>query len=174
MKGLEEQFIERLTSSAGFAALTEQASLSAVRTASAEHRKDLAELLKHGLSRSDAEMVEEQALMSLRDRLNDAQVVILMAYGSFKRTFGDTALNEFQAAHPGVFDLSPPDSGSSPDDSRRWTMLEHYERELNALGLLRDTEGVVKSGPRRKYQITNLGRLLLEAIGRFRDPDGRE
>ena len=174
LRGVEAQFKERLASSSGFAALAEQASVSAVRTASTEHRADLAELLKHGLSRSEAEMLQEEALLSLRDRINDAQVLILMAYGNFKRTMGDTELKAFHDAHPGVFDVRSPDSGRSAEHKQRWTMLEHYEADLNALGLLRDTEGIAKSGPRRRYQITDLGRLLLEAIGRYRDPSHRQ
>lgn len=167
--GLEEQFKTRLASDAGFAALTEQATLSAVRAASGQHRSDLAELLKQGLSHSEAEMLEEQALLSLRDRINDAQVLLLMSHGSFEQTFRNEERAEFQKAHPGVFGIRPTTYGSSPDERRRWTMREHYERELAAYGLLKDTEGIAKSGAVRRYEITSLGLLLLKAIGRDRD-----
>jgi hypothetical protein len=170
LAGIEEQFKERLATSSGFAALAEQATLSAVRTASDEHRTDLSELIKHGLSQSDAAMIAEEALLRLRDRLNDVQVLLLMSYGNFRRVMGDAELKAFQDAHPGVFSPSPPTKDSPDDERRRWTMREHYESEIEALGLLRDTEGIAKSGARRKYQITPLGRLLLEAIGRYRDP----
>jgi hypothetical protein len=170
LKGVEEEFKQRLASSNDFAALAEQAAVSAVRTGSSDHRADLAHLLKHGLSKSNAEMIGEQALMSLRDRLNDAQVIILMAYGNFKQTFGDAEFGAFSKAHPGLFSVSPPMFGSSPDEGRRWTMVNHYESELATLGLLHDTQGVVKPGPDRQYAITSLGILLLQAIGRYRDP----
>ena len=175
LSGLEEQFNERLSTTAGYAALAEEASLAAVRTPSAEERSDLAAILLHGLSRDDAEMLEEAALLSLREQLNDAQVVILMSYGNFLRTMGDDELDAFRKAHPGVFDMQPLTMGSSEEERRRWAMREHFEGQLEALGLLRDREGVIKSGQRRKYEITHLGRLLLQAIGRYRDPkQGRE
>jgi len=170
LKESDEQFKERLSSSNGFAALAEQVAVSAVRTASTDHRADLAELLKHGLSSSEAEMLEEQALLSLRDRINDAQVLLLMNYSNFKPTLRDGERSAFQQMHSGLFSINPPPRGSSTEDQRRWTMREHYESELATLGLLRDTEGIAKSGPQRKYEITSLGRLLLQAIGRYRDP----
>ncbi len=172
MTGIEERFKDRVTSDPAFAALAEEASVSAVSTASDEHRKDLAAVLRHGLSREEAEMLEEQALLRIRNRLNDAQVILLMSYGNFRRTMGDTELKEFWDAHPGLFDVHPPAMNSSSEQRRRWTMKEHYESELEALGLLRDTEGTIKSGRTRKYQISSLGLLLLEAIGRYRDPRG--
>ena len=170
MTGLEDRFKERIASDPGFAALTEEASVSAVNTASDDHRRDLSALLHHGLSREEAEMLEEQALLRLRNRIIDAQVILLMSYGNFRRTMGDTELKEFWDAHPGLFGIHPPAMDSAPEERRRWTMREHYQAELESLGLLHDTEGVVKSGRSRKYEITGLGRLLLEAIGRYRDP----
>lgn len=168
---LEVRFKERLAASPSFAALAEEACVSAVRTASDHHRRDLAALLRHGLSRDDAEMLEEQALLRLRTRVSDAQVVLLMSYGNFRRTMGNAELKQFWDQHPGLFDVHPPSMSSSAEERRRWTMKEHYEAELESLGLLRDTEGVAKSGRPRKYEITPLGRLLLEAIGRYRDPN---
>ena len=60
----------------------------------------------------------------------------------------------------------PPDSGASEDQARRWVMYRHYEDDLVSLGLLRDLEGVAKSGRRRKVAIADLGRLLLDAINK--------
>jgi hypothetical protein len=119
----------------GYAALAEHASLAAVATASSDHRRDLAAILRHGLSRSDAEMLEEQALLSLRGQLNDAQVLILMDFGNFMRTFGDEERKAFHELHSPRFELLPPDSGSSDDEIRRWTMFQHYESGLESLGL---------------------------------------
>jgi hypothetical protein len=174
LSGLEEQFKERLNSDPAFASLVEEASIAAVSTASDSHRDDLTRLLKHGLSRDQADLIEEQALMRLRNRLNDAQVILLMSYGNFKRTMGDAELKEFWDQHPGLFSAHPPTMTSPPEERRRWTMREHYAAELEALSLLRDTEGIVKSGQQRKYQITALGRLLLAAIGRYRDPNATD
>jgi hypothetical protein len=49
-------------------------------------------------------------------------------------------------------------------------MFRHYEDELMARGLLRDTEGIAKSGTTPRLEITDLGRLLLEAIERAATP----
>ncbi len=168
--GLEEDFKARLASTPGFAALAEDTAVAAVRTASAEHRRDLAALLVHGLSRADAEMIEEHALLELRNRLNDVQVILLMSYGNFRRMMTDPELEQFWGAHPGIFAVMPPTMTSSADERRQFTMKEHYEAGLESVGLLRDTEGVAKSTGQRRYEITPLGRLLLEAIGRYRDP----
>jgi hypothetical protein len=170
LNGIEDRFQQRVASSPSFAALTEEASVAAVSTASDEYRRDLAALLHHGLFRDDAEILEEQALLHLRDRINDAQVILLMSYGNFRQTMGDTDQQDFWDAHPGLFDVHPPLMNSSPDEIRRWTMKEHYGAELESLGLLKDSEGIAKSGRVRNYEITALGRLLLDAIGRYRDP----
>ena len=45
-------------------------------------------------------------------------------------------------------------------------MHEAYVTELVTVGLLEDEEGMAKSGRSRRVRITELGRLLLEAIGR--------
>jgi hypothetical protein len=167
LQGLEEEFKTRLASSVPYAALTEHASLSAVRTPSDEHRRDLAAILQHGLSRDDAEMLEQQALLVLRDQINDAQVLILMSYGNFQRTMGDTELDNFQKLHSSVFAVQQPSMASSPEERRRWTMYEHYRMHLEGLNLLEATD--TRTGSRR-FKITPLGKLLLDAVGRFRDP----
>jgi hypothetical protein len=167
---LESSFRERVHGSPAFAALVEEAAVSAVRTASYEHRRDLAWLLANGLSADEARLLDAQALLRLRDRITDAQVILLMSYGNFRRTMNDSELFEFKSKHPGLFDRTPPTMSSSEEEVRRWSMGEHYRAELETLGLLRDTEGIVKSSRGRKYEITALGKALLAEIGRYRDP----
>jgi hypothetical protein len=167
---LESDFRERISSSPGYAALVEEAAVSAVKAASDNHRRDLAWLLTNGLSMDEAELLDAQALLRLRDRITDAQVILLMSYGNFRRTMGDSELHEFQSKHPGLFDRNPPTMSSSEEHVRRWSLSEHYRAELETLGLFRDTEGEVNSSRSRKYEITVLGKALLTAIGRYRDP----
>jgi hypothetical protein len=162
----EQQLRDRLETSAAFSSLAEQASLAAARSASSKRRRELADLLRTGFSRPDAELIEHEALLHLLERLNDAQVLILMDHGHFEPTFGNTKRQTFQAKHAGVFDVMPPDSGASEGQARRWVMYRHYEDDLVSLGLLRDLEGVAKSGRRRKVAIADLGRLLLDAINK--------
>lgn len=164
--GLRDEFHERVQSSAPFAVLTEEATLAAVRTASDERRGDLAALLRNGFDHDDSRVEEDLALARLLERLNEPQVLLLMSYGNFKRTMGDTELRDFQLKYPGVFEIHPPTQTGSSDDRRRWAMHNHYIAELVSFGLLEDEEGIAKSGPRRKVRITPLGLLLLQLIGR--------
>jgi hypothetical protein len=163
---VEEQFKVRLHESAAFASLAEQVSLAAVRSPSAERRCDLAELLRHGLSRPDAELIEEHAVVRLLDQLNDAQVLILMQHGSFTDSMVDPARDEFVERNADILAVMPPGYGDPEEQHRRWTMYRHYEDGLIGLNLLEDAEGIVKGGPVRRVRITALGCLLLTAIGR--------
>jgi hypothetical protein len=162
LEGVEDAFRARVQESAAYSSLVEQASLGAVRSASSRRRGDFAELLRTGLTLDDAAVIEHEALLRLLERLNDAQVLVLMSYGSFRQQYaGSPELKAFIAAHPGVFDIEAPTFGSSDEDAeRRWTMREHYESELKTLGLLRGQQGS------REPEITALGRLLLKSIGR--------
>lgn len=173
LTGLETLFKERVQALPSYAALAEEACVSAVRTPSDEHRRDLAGLLATGLSLDEARLLEAQALLRLRESITDAQVILLMSYGNFRRTMNDPELEEFRAKHPALFGLVPPVMTSTDDEIRQWAMNEHYRAELATLGLLRDTEGIVKSGRKGQYEITTLGKALLAAVGRYRDPHAR-
>lgn len=166
LKGLEEQFKERLHHSPAYASLFEESNLSAIRSANPERRRDLASLLKTGLQWADAELLEHHTMIRLLERVNEAQILILMGHGNFSGGFGDKALEAFHNAHPGVFAVEPPHRRGSEEDDHRWAIHSHQVDELLALGLLKDTEGVAKSGAIRRVDITTLGRMLLEAIER--------
>lgn len=164
--GMEKTLTARLKDSAAYAGLAEDVSVAAVRSISPERRTDLAELLCRGLSRSDAELTEHQALLHLLQHVNDAQVVILMEKGSFSDRMHDPARDAFIEGHATVF-AHPPSAAADEDALRRWTVYRHYEDELVAMNLLKDSEGVVTSGVGYRHTgITALGRLLLAAIGR--------
>jgi hypothetical protein len=90
----EGAFEERLKSSPAFAALTEEVSVAAVRTPSSERRRDLAELLRTGLTKSDVQLLDHLPLLKLLDDLNEPQIFILMAHG-FSGSFNDPAMIAF-------------------------------------------------------------------------------
>ncbi len=145
--------------------MAEAAALAAVRSASSARRRELAALLVHGLSRSDTELVEEQALLRLLEQLNDPQVIILVFKGAFSDAMNDSVRDAFYEKHPEVF-VRAPSMSDPPEGVRRWTMYEHYQDGLAALGLLHDPEAAAvakRQGPRH-FTITRLGRLLLAAI----------
>jgi hypothetical protein len=118
------------------------------------------------LSKDEAELIEHEMLLKLVDRLNEPQLLIPFSHGGFKGTFADPELEAFHEAHPHVFGLKPPTMNDDESTIRRWAMRESYVAELVILGLLKDDEGLAKSAGVRRVQITPLGRLLLEAIGR--------
>ena len=162
----EEQLRQRISESASFAALVEETSVTAVRSASATRREDLAALLVNSLSKADAEMVAQQALLRILDALNDPQVLILMRYGSFGNRHNNPELEAFVRQHPEVFGAKPPAMGDHDEENaRKYGMYRYYKEAMVALGVLKDTEGVVKSRD-RNFAITELGRLVLKAIGR--------
>lgn len=165
LTGLESAFQERIRESAAYASLVEEASLAAVRTPSRERRYDLAAFLRTGLSQTDADLLGHEALLGVLDGLNEVQILILISY-AFRATLNDPEYEDFKRQHPGVFDVQQPVL-NRPDDvvRRRWTMDQHYRSELEARGLLKDTEGIAKSAT-RQYTITTLGDLLVAAIGR--------
>jgi hypothetical protein len=170
MQGLEEAFAARLKESAAYAALAERASLAAVQTASAERRRDLATLLKTGLSKSETELIEHEALLRLREQINDAQVIILTMQGLRRTsTHGDPTVPNFVKRHSETIPRQPY-MNADAQEQRRWTMYLHYQEALESLGLLRGTEGMVKSEGPPNYAITALGMFLLDAIERSTKP----
>ncbi len=161
---LESEVREKLNTSTGYASLAEQALFSAVRTASSRKRRDLAELLRTGLEKSETELVQHETLLRLRDQLNDPQVLILYSYGAFEGGFRDAEQIEFLEQHPEVFDVEPANFGSDASVQKRATIHETYVKQLVALGLIADVEPIGRSSMLRT-EITDLGRMLLEAIG---------
>src|SRR5262249_3588788 len=161
---LEDEFRARLVQSPAYSAPLEEACLAAVRSPSDRRRTELAEVLRTGLSHSDADLAGHHALLRLLDGLNDAQIIILMGYGSFGQTMVNPERDTFFEKHPGIFAVERPSYGDDDPKESAWALRNHYEDELIARGLLRDMEGFVKPQHKR-LEITYLGRLLLEAIG---------
>lgn len=163
LAGLETEFDARLNGTAAYAALVEQASLAAVRAPDRARRRDLADLLRTGLSLTDADLLGHEALLRLLDRLNEVQILILIGY-AFRPTYSDPEYEAFRALHPGVFDVHAPTLGD-PDEKRvPWAMDQHYKQELKTLGLLRESS--IGNSPTTYNEITVMGDLLLAAIGR--------
>jgi len=127
--------------------------------------------IDQSLDHDEARIEEDLALARLLDTLNEPQMLILMSYGNFRRALGDTELHDFYQKHPGVLDVDPATLDSGPEEIRREAIHDHYTDELVARGLLQDTEGIAKSGPVRRLRITDLGRLLLQLVGRGGQPN---
>ena len=167
LSGLEDQFKTRMSESVAFSALVERTIIAAVQQASATKRRDIARLVKTGLSRTDVELEEHETLLRLVERANDSQLIILTFY-SLPQTFGNLELDSFLASHREVFPLEP-SSQAPAEDQRRWIMHNVYVSELVSMGLLEDVEGNIKSAGPRQVQLTALGSFLLDAIERQAD-----
>jgi hypothetical protein len=139
--------------------------MQAVRTPSDERRQRLADLLHRGLSASDLDLVERQALLRLLEQLNDEQNLILMKFGSFRQVEGDVDRVQFIQKHRATLAVEEPAIGDGEEVRRRWTMFSFYVDGLVSRGLLRDTEGVGKSQGSPRVAVNPLGKLLLETIG---------
>ena len=161
LSGMEDRFKAKLQESAGYAVLSEQVSVAAVQTADAQKRRDFAEMLKTGLTKSETELVEYDTLLRLRQQVNEPQILMLMDKANFSGLLNDPEREAFRAKH-----------GPQEEIHRRWAISSHYAYELISLGLLRDTEGIAKSSIHRNTEITPLGGMLLDAIGRRTRPAG--
>lgn len=153
--GIEAEVRAKLATSAGYASITEQAMFAAVRTASHDRRRHLVELLRTGLSKDEAELVEHETLLRLLDRLNDPQVLLLAAHAEKAGAGGPWGIEVLADGVP---------FNADGHSMRRFTMYRAYADELKTLGLMKDTEGVAKSSWAPNMEITHLGRLLLGAI----------
>jgi hypothetical protein len=120
MQASAASFQQRVETSAPYAALLEESTLAAVRTPSFERRRDIVEILRTGLMKSDAELVGHHALLRLLEGLNEADIIILMSLGSFRQTFGDQELAAFYQKHDAVLGVMPPTLGASTDEHRDW------------------------------------------------------
>lgn len=166
MEAAATSFQQRVETSAPYAALLEESTLAAVRTPSSQRRRDIVEILRTGLSKSDAEVIGHHALLRLLENLNEAEIIVLMSLGSFRKPFNDPEVDQFYEKHDAVLGIMPPNLNASLEEHRRWMIRDHYDETLISRGLARDTEGIVKSGPQRTLAITPLGSMLLQAIGR--------
>ncbi len=146
-----------------FASLTEESFVAAVQTPSDVRRRELAALLRHAIESKEASLSREHAMLRLLADVADAEIVILRAH-SFSRVIGDQAYANYVRAHDDVLSARPPDSGSTAAERERWTLYLFHEDRLVGLGLLRELEGIAKSSVRPRRGLTELGRLLLEAI----------
>ena len=156
-EGLQAEMRARLEASQGFAVLTEEVCLSAVRTQSNDRRRALAALLRDGFSRGDAELEDSVTLVRILNELNDTQLLLLVFYDRFGLLNSrEHRIREFLERNPGLFP-SMPTLRDAPEVVEAWAMHEHYVNELVNLHLLRDREDVVKSSNARVVEITPLG-----------------
>jgi hypothetical protein len=164
LTGLEAEFQKHIHESAGYVAFVERATLVAAQPGSTRKRRDIAGLVKTGLTRTEVELEAHDAFLRMLERINDSQVLLLMYY-NLPQTYGNPDLASFTDRHPDVFPLAPTNMDSD-DVVHRWTIKEAYVKELVTIGLLEEAEGIARRAGSREVQLTDLGRYFLAAIDR--------
>ena len=169
---LEQANIRAQMSNENFTDLVEEGARQAARSTSDERREHIASLIANGLKPEAIEFVESKHLLRILGEINDMEVLVLRFY--LHATVGGD--EEFRAKHGETVRPIPVVMASPKSDLDKRTLQDSYRTHLVRLGLLRervqmdsktkmpvfDDNGFPKN---RGFQITPLGRLLLEHIG---------
>lgn len=151
LQDLERDRVKQRFTEPGFVDLLEDGMIQASRALSEERVSYIASLLKNGLQAEDAKVLEHKHLLSILGELNNAEIIILRAYGEHP------ALNkEFYATHDAILRPRSSSIGLPQEQIDEAAIHESYRNHLLRLGLLDDTG--------RSKQLTTLGRLLLRTI----------
>ena len=145
-----------------FADLLEEGMRQASRAPSEKRLAEIATVLADGIKAENTAVIDRAFLLQLLGELNDTEVIILSGLGKLGKE-----RDAFYAAHAAALDADPPMFAQRAEDSNdRWALRQGYENHLERLNLIRDTEGTAKSHRYlRKWEVTDLGRLLLRMIG---------
>lgn len=153
--------------------LIEDSFIQASRALSEERKEYIASLLKNSLINDDLKHIEYKRLLSILCELNDLQILIL----KLKSLEGKQPKHaEFWDTHKNALTTPLALASSSQTEIDKYTIYITHEFHLANLGLLRGIFNVPKKGElpefdentgmikSRRYEITNLGRLLLRCI----------
>lgn len=169
-KLLDEQFTE----------LIEEGFRQAARSLTDARRRYIATLIAKSVSSDDVEHTESKHLLRMLGEINDIEVIWLRFY-RVQTHSGDKA---FRETHGHILEPVPAYFGSSQQILNKATLQDSYKEHLSQLGLLEprysvDTKTNMPEFDRfsgkmkvRGYDLTNLGRLLLDEIGLGEDSNG--
>lgn len=173
LSALEKDFVISQLSNESFSDFLEEGILQVVHSISDERREYIANLIAFGLSQQDIEYIELKYLLRILNEINDIEILWLRFY-LVPTMDGD---EEFRDKHndvitPVVATMSDPLSVVEKE-----ALQKSYKEHLSRLGLLRpqykidhrtntpEFDSYTGGLAIRSYQITSLGRLLLEQIG---------
>lgn len=170
---MDQDLLEQKMRSEEFVDLFEDGAFQAARALTDERKEHIASLLKNSLSTDDLGHLQEKQLLSLLGELNDAELIILRAYGL---DLDPHVHQEFIEKHQDTIQGPLAVMGSSQEEADRLAVHRTYRSHLHRLGLTQEQYKKPKKNemPEWDYktgrikassnQITPLGRLLLRYI----------
>lgn len=172
LSSIEVDVLKTQLSNEFFTDLLEESIIQATHALTEERRQYLASIIANSISLSNVEYLESKRILRLLGEINDIEVIWLRFYLN-PVLQGD---NEFRNKHKEI--LQPIRSFIGADDKmhEKATMQTSYKEHLTQLGLLEhrykidsrtkvlevDASGKFSVGG---YDITSLGRILLQKIG---------
>lgn len=179
LEDVEQSTLESMINDEEFADLIEEGVRQAARSIAEERRGYIAALIANGLSSDDVNLAESKHLLRILNEINDVEVVWLRFY----RVPYVTGDEKFREAHEHILAPARFIVGASREARAKATLQESYKEHLCQLGLL-DARYDVDFETRlpkfdsdsgsmrvRDYELSSLGRLLLEAIDLDKDQD---
>ncbi len=173
VSSMDEEKVKQRFGEPGFVDLLEDGLWQATRATSEERIKQIATLLKNGLSNEDVNALQYKTLMGLLGQLNDAEIIMLQSLALIDNRERQ-ALYEKQ---PNVLMPVPAYMGSPREDVDKNAIHDNYRAHLRRLGLAKFRYREPKRGemPEIDYKTrmvkssstdaTWLGRYLLRVIG---------
>ena len=163
---LEQAHVRAQITDEEFTDLVEEGLRQAARSLSDERRDYLASIIARSLSSDDISYQESKHLMRLLGEINDVEVIWLVSY--FHTDMRRQDAKSFHETHKDL--LSPQRAfwGTSQAQLDKLTLQESYKQHLAQLYLLVGIPeyNPIDDKPRiRRYEITELGKLLLREIG---------
>lgn len=178
LSGLKQDFVRAQLTNENFTDLLEEGMRQAARSLSDERREYLANLITNSLSSEDIEYVESKHLLRTLGEINDIEIIWLRFYLDSVMN-GDEA---FRTKHASVLEPVMATMGDPPKVHQKEALQKSYKEHLVQLGLLqyRYSTDIATRMPEldsftgglkiRGYEISSLGRLLLEYIGLANEP----
>lgn len=176
LSSIEVDVLKMQLSNEFFTDLLEESIVQATHALTEERRQYLASVIANSISLSDVEYLESKRILRLLGEINDFEVIWLRFYMN-PVLQGD---KEFRNKHKEILEPRTSFIGADEKTHEKATMQTSYKEHLAQLGLL---EHRYKIDSRTKmlevdsfgkfrvegYDITSLGRLLLQKIGFARD-----
>lgn len=126
---------------------------AALRAASAERRRRIAQLVANGLSSDELRHDETRKLLAILERLSDSEILFLVFY-----SLRGAEQAEFQRQHSPLIKPASARIGGAPEEREKRTLQDAYLATL-------EREDLLLKGSRGGYTPSPLGRMLLRLIG---------
>lgn len=176
LQGVEDKLVEYLQNGY-FTDLMEEGLRQAARAVSDERKEYIASLIANSLTKEQVDFVQSVHLLRMLGELNDIEILWLQAYTKLAKDDFEEFLNQ----HNEALAIMLPGVNSPHSELEKAAVQDSYRNHLVRIGLLSakyeiDSETKLPSFNEftgrqeiQRYEITTLGRFLLNEIGL---PDG--